>query len=494
MPTQKFFLSVLGVMLILTAVSCGEESWEPGENSSQNQEAPYLRADNTSVTVPAQEMKAAPTDKAVLISSNRAWTASLEPAAEWVRVSCMAGQNEDHSNKKTLLVFSFDKYENEEADRRTTLKLQGEDGLSLELPVIQQKAIPIPLVLKSSDESVTALAEMPGGTSVVKNLKITTNISWTAAFEPSVDWVSVSPATHEHEDREENEDVDIVLTFQPNESITDGRSTTLVLTAADNKGRLEIPVVQNRKEATVQWVSEATDYVGTTPGSVTLNFVATSSWTASLENEVDGISLSATSGDPTVTSLDVNFTEFYGPGAVRSATVVLSLSNGVTAKLQVRQIGTELYLDFINGNQPFTTDIPYDTQVAGQETEYTLSCNGSTYKFSFYSAAGYKFVTGTEGKTCGFMTSKNDWVKLPGVEGMKLKTAEVYTSNMGSTGVKGYGLRETADGSNLKSLWVAANSEWCTLVLSNPVAGQSYYLVSLNNTAYFSKIHLIYEY
>lgn len=493
MSTQNFFVSVLGVMLLLTAVSCGKESAENSSQDTKNQDAPYLRADMSSVTVPAQEMKAAPTDKAVLISSNRAWTASLEPAAEWVHVSCLSGPNEGHIDKKTLIVLSFDKYESEEADRRTTLKLQGEDGLSLELPVLQQKAIPIPLVLQSSEESVTALAEMPGGVSVVKNLTITTNISWTADFEPAVDWVSVYPALYEQEDREKA-NVDIVLTFQPNASITDDRSTTLVLTAADNKGRLEIPVVQNKKEATVQWVSEATDYIATAAGSVTLNFVATSAWTASLENASDGISLSATSGDPTVSSLEVNFTEFFGPGAVRGATVVLSLGNGVKAGLPVRQIGTELYLDFINGNQPFTTDIPYDTQVSGEETEYTMSCNGSTYKFFFYSAGGYKFVTGVDGKTCGFMTSKNDWVKLPAVEGMKLKTAEVYTSNTGSSAPKGYALREAADGANLKQLWVAAHGEWCTLVLTDPVAGQSYYMVSLNNSSYFSKMHLIYEY
>jgi len=477
-------------MLVFLAVSCGEESWE--NTYHEQEEGPYLRADVTCVTVPAKEVDAAPTDKAVIISSNRAWTAILEPDVEWVRVSCLSGQNDDHTAKKTLVVFSFDKYENEEADRQTTLKLHGDDGLSLELPVVQQKAIPLPLVLQSGVESVTAIAEMPGGAPVVKIFTVTANISWTAAFEPAVDWVSISPALHEQEDREET-DVDVELTFQPNASITDGRTTTLVLTAAENKGRLEIPIVQNKKEATVKWVSEPMDYVSSTAGSVTLDFVATAAWTASLENAADGISLSVTSGAPTVTSIDVNFTEFMGPGAVRSATVVLSLSNGVKDRLQVRQIGTELYLDFIDGNQPFTTNIPYDTVVAGLETEYILSCNGSNYPFSFYSATGYKFVTGADGKTCGLMTYKNDWVKLPAVEGMKLKAAEVYTSNMGSSGVKGFALRSTADGANIVSLWVNANSEWCTLNLKDPVAGQSYYLVSLNNTGYYSKMHLIYE-
>lgn len=491
MQTQKIFTSVLGAMLVFIAVSCGEDY---RENAYQKQDAgPYLRADISSVTVPAQEMKAAPTDKAVIISSNRSWTASLEPAVEWVRVSCTSGPNEGHAAKKTMVVFSFDMYESEDADRQTVLKLKGEDGLSLELPVVQRKAIPIPLIFQSSAESVTALAEMPGGAPVVKNLTITTNISWTAAFEPAVDWVSIAPTAHEQEDREENK-VDVALTFQPNESITDGRSTTLVLTAADNKGRLEIPLVQNKKEATVQWVSEATDFVSTAAGSVTLEFIATAAWTASLESAADGISLSATSGDPTVSSLDVNFTEFQGPGAIRSATVVLSLSNGVKDRLQVRQIGTELYLDFTGGNQPFTTDINYGV-VTKEEKEYILACNGNHYAFSFCSATdnGYTFVNAADGKTCGLLTYKNDWVKLPGVEGMKLKSAEVYTSNMGSSASKGYGLRETPDGANLKALWVAAHGEWCNLVLDNPVAGQRYYLVSLNNTGYFSKMHLIYE-
>ena len=203
MLTQKFFTAVLGAILVFTAVSCGEEF---RENAYQKQDAgPYLRADISSVSVLAQEMKAAPTDKAVIISSNRSWTATLEPAVEWVRVSCSSGPNEGHAAKKTLVVFSFDKYENEEADRQTVLKLKGEDGLSLDLPVVQHKAIPIPLILQSGAESVTALAEMPGGAPVVKNLTITTNISWTAAFEPAVDWVSLSPTSFELEEREETD-------------------------------------------------------------------------------------------------------------------------------------------------------------------------------------------------------------------------------------------------------------------------------------------------
>ena len=492
MPANKCFALFLGIMLIFSAVSCGED---PLENSYETQESgPYLMADVSSVTVPAQELKTAPTDKAIMISSNRAWTASLEPAADWLRVSCLASGNDDHSVKKTLVLFSFNMYEDEETDRQTVLKLKGEDGLSLDIPVIQRKAIPVPLLLLPSEDCVAVLAEMPGGNAVVKNLTITTNISWTAAFEPAVDWVSVTPATYVQDDREEAE-VDMVLTFQPNASTTDDRSTKLVLTADGGKGRLEIPITQNKKEAIVQWVSSATDYVSTAEGSMTLEFVATDAWTATLNDAAEGISLSATSGDPTVTSLNVNFTRFEGPGAVRSATVVLSLTNGVNASLAVRQIGTELSLNLIGGNQPFSTDITYGTAVVGETKNYTLVCNGKSYDFAFgaVSADGYKFVAATEDKTCGLLTNKNDWIRLPAVEGMKLKEVEIYTSNMGSSASKGYGRRETPDGAELAAKWVYAHGEWCDLVLDNPAAGKIYYIASLNNSAYFSKLNLIYE-
>ena len=492
MPANKCFAFSLGIMLVFSGVSCGED---PLESSYETQESgPYLRADVSSVTVPAQELKTAPTDKAIMISSNRSWTASLEPAADWLRVSSLASTNDDHSVKKTLVLFSFNMYENEEVDRQTVLKLKGEDGLSLDIPVIQRKAIPIPLLLLPSEDSVAVLAEMPGGNAIEKNLTITTNISWTAAFEPAVDWVSVTPVTYVQDDREEAE-VDMVLTFQPNASTTDDRSTKLVLTAAEGRGKLEIPITQNKKEAIVQWVSSATDYVSTAEGSVTLEFVATDAWTATLKDAADGISLSATSGDPTVTSLKVNFTRFEGPGAVRSATVELSLTNGVKASLAVRQIGTELSLNFINGNQPFTTDITYGTAVVGESKDYTLVCNGKSYDFTFgaVSADGYTFVAAAEGKTCGIMTYKGDWLKLPGVEGMKLKTVELYMSNMGSGANKGYALHETPDGSDLVVSYVPAHDAWCTLTLNSSNAGQRYYVVSKNNTGYYSRINLIYE-
>ena len=160
----------------------------------------------------------------------------------------------------------------------------------------------------------------------------------------------------------------------------------------------------------------------------------------------------------------------------------------------MRQIGTKLSLNFVDGNQPFTTDITYGTPYT-QETSFVLSCNGKNYDFSFGAATtnGYTFVKAAEGKTCGLMTYKGDWMKLPGVEGMKLKTVELYMSNMGSGANKGFGLRDTADGANLASQYVLANSTWCILSLNNSVAGQRYYVAALNNTGYYSKVNLIYE-
>lgn len=481
-PVRTISLFLLAAALL----SCQELPMDL--SGEEPEEQPLLQADLSRVTVPAEEAETAPTDRTLMITCGSSWTASLEPAVSWVNLSRTKYDNPDGKNHKALIVLSFLQYESETEDRTTTLVITSGLG-TLEIPVSQQHMIPISATLEASKEAISVFAKAPEGTDFTQSIDITSNKGWTASLQPAADWVMLSQESEENETRKDKTTT-LVLTFQPNASVTDSRTTTLVIETVKGGKRLEIPITQNKYEAYAQWVSTDTDYVNSAAGTLELAFQSSDNWTAALKEPVEGVSLSATGGDNSVTRLSVAFSELMGPGVTRSATIVLTSLSNTTDELTVRQIGTELSLDFTGGNQPFTASLPYYTALDG-ETAYTLSLNGGSFGFRFKITGGY--YNKPDGQSCGFSCSKNDWVLLPAVAGMKLKTAEVYTSNTGSSANKGFALKETPDGSNQASSYVAAHDVWCTLTLNSPAAGSAYYLTALNNSAMFSKLHLVYE-
>lgn len=441
-----------------------------------------LNADLEKIEIPADVPGTQAQQQSIEVSSNRSWSAFFEPEAPWISLSVSELENIAQTEERTEIVLTIDNNENPAGSRETNLVISTAEG-RISIPVKQGKQIPyISLSTPSNVDDISCMDDS-------YKVKFTSNISWKACIEEG------ATAQVSIDKNEGKYDGEVTVSFAENEDAEATPEAVLVLSGEESglASPVKVYFKQGKASPYIRWISEEPTYQGSQSGSIELEFKTNSSWQAALENAPDGVSLSATSGSKDIKTLKVLFGEFYGPGSLRSATVVLSLSNGVTASLPVHQFGTELYLDFIDGNQPFTTDISYGTPVADQETEYLLSCNGKNYEFTFYSTSGYTFVTGAEGETCGLMTFKNDWVKLPAVEGMKLKSAEVYTSNMGSSAQKGFALRETPDGANLKAVWVAANSEWCKVPLPDPVVGQRYYLVAQNNTGYFSKMRLVYE-
>lgn len=474
---MKKFVCRLVVLVLTISISSCLPDVNPGK-----EDALILKADQEKIEIPADVPGVPAQQQTIVVNCNRSWSAFFEPEAPWISLSVNELENIAQTEERTEIEITINNNENPADGRETNLVISTAER-RITIPVKQGKQIPyINLSTPASVDDISCMEDS-------YKVKFTSNISWKASIEEG------ATAQVSIDKNEGKYDGEVTVSFAENEDAETTPEAVLVLSGEESglASPVKVYFKQGKASPYIRWISEEQTYQGSQSGSIELEFKTNSSWQAALENAPDGISLSATSGSKDTKTLQVLFGEFYGPGSVRDATVVLSLSNGVTASLPVHQFGNELYVDFIDGNQPFTTDIPYDTLVANEETEYILSCNGKNYEFTFYSASGYTFVTGAEGKTCGMMTYKNDWILLPAAEGMKLKSAEVYTSNMGSSAQKGYALRETASGTNLKAVWVAAHDEWCTLVVPNPVVGQRYYLVSQNNTGYISKIRLVYE-
>lgn len=575
-------------LLAISICSCNDTFED--ELLTEQESLPVLKADITSVIVPAEEEGSAPTDRTVMITSTMNWTASLENAGDWVSVDKTSYTALDGKAGKSLLILSFQKYEEVSSDRTATLKIKGEsdaidititqtrtkayiilqgssditlpsakpcqstvsfcsnaswtavlddsttagaslsatsgtgDGeitvsfsenqdteaekeatLILQAPDLdepvtvhftQPKAIPIKLT--ASAQEVMVPASMPDNSTVTSSLTITSNTSWTASLNPEATWVSVAPASNEN-DTMEDVSTQLTLTFQDYEDLTVNRTATLTVTTNDGKKKLEIPIIQNKKEAFVQFVSGDTDYTGSAAGSIQLEFISTGDWTASLKDAADGIVLPVTSGNKDVSTLTVQFGEFMCAGASRSATVVLTSASGTTDEVLVRQLGTELYLDFSGGQQPFTTEIAAGTLITDTETEYTLSVYGNNYSFVLYAKGGYTYINKPDGQSCGINwtpNDKNSWIKFPAIESMKLMTVRMYTANTSSAANKGVYLREDpVSTTNQVQKWdFASANAWGEISTKNPDYGKSYYMVAGNKSIIFSKLHLIYEY
>lgn len=467
-----FSLIILG----LSFVSCLKEG-AIGEGAELK-----LEVSETSIAVPADEPGQPVIEKTLSIISNRSWSAFCEPAVDWLDLSVSEMENIARTNEKTELKLVFNNNENRVEERATELVISTADG-SLRIPVQQANQVPyIQLLTPAVVDTLSCMEE-------VSVVRFVSNIEWVASIEAGATAQVVMDTTRGKYSGE------ITLTFAENEDT--GLEPEAVLVLDDPLGGLAAPVKVSFKQGKalpyIRWKSENQEYAGSLATSLTLDFKTNSDWTAAFAQTVEGFSLPVTSGDKSVSQLTVNLGDYMGLGNAREADVVLSLATGQSASLHIRQIATGFVLNFVAGNQPFTTNITYGTAYT-QETSFVLSCGGNNYDFSFGAATanGYTFVNAAEGKTCGLMTYKGDWVKLPGVEGWRLKSVEVFTSNTGSSANKGFALRETADGANLASQYVLAHDAVCSLVIPSPAADKSYYLVALNNTGYFSKMTLTY--
>ena len=462
--------------MALPAVSCLRD---PLSETNANL---VLKAEVESIVVPADTPGADVQEKTIQFTCNRSWSAFFEPEAPWISLSVEEFENIARTEEPASVTLSFTNNEDRLQERSTNLVISTADG-NIRIPVRQGKQVPyITLSTPARVEDISCMEE----TSVVK---FGSNIAWKATVEEGATAQVTLDKTSGKGDGE------IAVRFAENQDVDVRPEAVLVLDGSEAglETLVKVYFKQGQAQPYIKWISTDQLYASSFAGSVDLEFKTNSTWEAALTEAVDGITLAATAGTKEDHILKVNIGDFFGLDNTRSAGIRLSLATGETATLTVTQKANALFLDFVAGNQPFTQDIPYSTPVTAQ-TDYTLSCGGKDYPFTFYAPkSGYTYYNNADGKTCGIMYNQGDWILLPGVEGKSLKTVRVYTSNMGSSANKGFGLRDTPSGSNLASQYVSAHEAWATLTLKSPEQGKAYYLVSLNNTAYFSRISLEYE-
>lgn len=477
----------------LPLISCFRESFEAG--------GVVLRADTESVSVPADGPELVPQRCNVTITSNRSWSAYLEPEVDWVGLSMEEFENIARSEEISRIELTFQNWKDRDQDRSTTLWISTSDG-KISVPIVQTRQIPyIRLETPSVVDDIVCQAD----TSIVR-------------FESNIEWIaqvmSGASANVSIDKTSGSMSGEIEVSFAENDAADIEPEATLVLMdAAGQMAPVTVEFKQARSAPYVKWVTGLAEYRQSQPGSLTLEFKTNTAWTAQVKDAPSGISLSRYSGDKTQKSLDINFDGFYGVGQKRQAVVVLMTEEGATSEMTVSQTANELFLDFSGGNQPFTDTIPSHAKinelvkkfVSDTPTDYILSCNGAQYDFVFYSGEGYGLLDQPDGQSCGIVwqystkMGQGAWIKLPAVEGKTLVRVKLYASNMGAGGAKNY-IIDDAQPQSTAAPWsgnlgssAVSKGEYGTVNLKDPKPGVSYYMVAANNSFYFSKLHLYYE-
>lgn len=489
--------SLLLAALALIPVSCLKNP------VSETNASLLLKSDISSIAIPADLPGTLIQEKKLTITCNRSWSAFLEPESDWVTLSLNEFENIARTEETAEITLSFTNNENRMKERSANLVVSTAEG-RIKIPVKQDKQVPyINLITPARVEDISCMEE-------VYVVKFGSNIKWKASIEEG----STASVTLDKENGQYDSEISVTFAENTDTDIT----PEAVLVLDGEEFGLDSPVrvyfKQGQAEPYIKWLSEDATYIGSLAGSMTLQFKTNSPWTASLEESAGGFSLSATEGSKDVTEVTVIMEDFYGVGRERSATAVLSLENGTSAKLVLKQLGTGIFLDFSGGNQPFTTEIPHaplasiePVLIKDLATEYTYTLDGNDYIFEFYSGSGFALIDAEDGKTCGIAwvqasraTGQGSWIKLPSVQGKTLTQVRAYTSNMGSSGNKRFIIGDEQPTSttvpskehNRADVTVPANSQWAIMNIRDASANETYWMVAGNGSIYFSKLYLEY--
>lgn len=195
---------------------------------------------------------------------------------------------------------------------------------------------------------------------VTDTLTVTANRSWSATFEPEVDWVEMD--LDEHLDLSEiSEDIRIPLNFKDNPD-AQPRQVVLHLRTADSDR--EVKIVQKGKVGRLVFIPEESDEmisageamyecpVRCEEDTAVVAFNSNTIWTAKV---VDGASasvkLSKTSGTGNY-QLKVIFGENDDPNATKEAKVVVSAEGCDDIRLQFSQAAGIPYIKILSHNFP----------------------------------------------------------------------------------------------------------------------------------------------
>ena len=147
----------------------------------------------------------------------------------------------------------------------------------------------------------------------------------------------------------------------------------------------------------------------------------------------------------------------------------------------------ELVLTVDFGSQPFTTNIsPFALEAAESISKY-LSVGGVEYQFVIHAASRSNYSSGKI--QLNIDKAGSGYIRVPAIVGKILKKVEVTMASTGKT-IK-IANNEDGTGEQAKASSIA-NGATASLVLSNPVAGKSYYVYFFQNKVYISKLVLTY--
>ena len=148
---------------------------------------------------------------------------------------------------------------------------------------------------------------------------------------------------------------------------------------------------------------------------------------------------------------------------------------------------SELVLTVDFASQPFTTDIsPFASNAAESISKY-LSVGGVEYQFVIHAASRSNYSGGKI--QLNIDNAGSGYIRVPAITGQILKKVEVTMASTGKT-IK---IANNEDGTGEQAMASSiANGATASLVLSNPVAGRSYYVYFFQNKVYISKLVLTY--
>ena len=153
------------VLFYLLLISCFRENFEA--------DGVLLKVDLESVSVPADGPSLVPQTCNLTITSNRSWSAYLEPEVDWVGLSMEEFENIARSEEISRIELTFQNWKDREQDRSTTLWISTSDG-KISVPIVQTRQIPyIRLETPSVVDDIVCQAD----TSIVR-------------FESNIEWIA----------------------------------------------------------------------------------------------------------------------------------------------------------------------------------------------------------------------------------------------------------------------------------------------------------------
>ena len=334
------------------------KNWSQGFSLSITQRGLYLSvAGSEGTDIPVVTMRSTAYTAEVPIEANTKWKAEVDPSsnADWLTISPTSGEGnatlklttKDNPNTTsrvaTVRVYAGDSYATATVSRRVSVM---QTGKALEL-----------------DQNTLYF----GDKASTMQVKLTAEAAWTATTND--DWITVSPTSGS---------ADATLSVSVSENKGEGLRTGIVSIAMGDK-TLELSVVQQGKMMVLNDAPLAFESAG---GKGDIYLYTNDTWTASVENDANWLSVSPASGKDSahvaVTVLRNNYPY------ERQANVVIASGSGKKYTIPVQQA-----MRYLRANVSSFTFLG----AGGEQGPLTISSDGT---YSLSNSASWLSVTKSE--------------------------------------------------------------------------------------------------